>query len=99
MDRYKPKKHEIPVKAIGEHCIECMGGRRKGHSHKKLILECPSPDCALFDFRFGKNPHHRQNLSKEQKKKLADRGMNSSLIQRAVGKRQVNLNDLDAVDT
>jgi hypothetical protein len=99
MERYKPKKHKIPVKAIGEHCIECMGGRLKGHNHKKLVSECPSPDCSLFDFRFSKNPHHRQNLSQEQRKSLADRGFSSPLIRRATGKSRPNLNDLDSVDT
>ena len=98
MDRYKPKKHKIPVKAIGEHCKECMGGK-DSQGYKKRIAECPSPDCALFNFRFGKNPNHKQKLSDLQKKTLADRGMNSFLIQRAVGKSQPNLNDQDLVDT
>ena len=28
MNRYKPKKKKNPVKAIREHCIECMGGQK-----------------------------------------------------------------------
>jgi hypothetical protein len=99
MVRYKAKKYEIPVKAIGEHCIECMGGRLKGHNHKKLVSECPAPDCSLYDFRYGKNPYHRQNLSQEQRKSLADRAINSPLIQRVAGKSRLNLNDNDVVDT
>ena len=27
MTRYKPEKKTAPVKAIREHCIECVGGR------------------------------------------------------------------------
>ena len=66
MERYKPKKHKKPVKAIREHCIECMGGR-ENEGYAKLISECVSADCALFDFRLGKNPYHTQNLSLEQR--------------------------------
>jgi hypothetical protein len=98
MERYKPKKHKILVKAVGEHCIECMGGR-DNQGYKKLIAECQSHGCSLFDFRYGKNPHHRQNLSQEQRKSLADRAINSPLIQRVAGKSRLNLNDNDVVDT
>ena len=97
MDRYKPKKYKNPVKAIGEMCKECMGGT--GQDCKKLISECSSPDCALFEFRFGKNPYHRRNLTSEQRKSLADQAMNSPLIQQATGKKHTNLNDICTVDT
>jgi hypothetical protein len=70
-ERYKGKKHKNPVKAIREHCIECMGGRGNGYS--KLIKECPSTACSLYDFRLGTNPHHSQNLTDEQKKQRAER--------------------------
>ena len=73
MNRYEPKKKKSPVKAIREHCIECMGGRGKGQNTSKLIEECASPDCALFEFRFGANPHHKQNLTDEQRKERGDR--------------------------
>ena len=73
MNRYKPKKKKSPVKAIREHCIECMGGREKGQNSGKLIEECASPDCALFDFRLGKNPYHTQNLTDVQRKERAER--------------------------
>ena len=73
MNRYKPKKKKSPVKAIREHCTECMGGRGSGQNSSKLIEECSSPDCALFDFRFGTNPHHKQNLNDEQRKERGDR--------------------------
>jgi len=68
MNRYKPKKLKSPVKAIREHCIECMGGRGAGQNYSKLIKECGSPDCALFEFRFGKNPFvKRREMSAEHK--------------------------------
>ena len=72
MNRYLPKKCKNPVKAIREFCIECMGGRQND-GYMKHIKDCGSPDCALFDFRFGNNPHHKQNLTKEQRKEKSDR--------------------------
>ena len=72
MNRYKPKKKKNPVKAIREHCIECMGGW-ESEGHLKRITECASSNCALYDFRFGKNPHHTQNLTAEQRKERGDR--------------------------
>ena len=98
MERYKPKKQKIPVKAIREMCIECMGGK-DNQGYRKLIAECSSHDCALYAFRLGKNPYHKQKLSELQRKTLADRAINSPLIQRAVGKSKQNMNDLNAVDT
>ena len=72
MNRYQPKKYKSPVKAIREFCIECMGGRQND-GYMKHIKDCGSPDCAVFDFRFGNNPHHKQNLTKEQRKEKSDR--------------------------
>ena len=56
MTRYKPKKKTVPVKAIREHCIECVGGR-DNTGYKELIETCGSPECALFPFRLGTNPY------------------------------------------
>ena len=72
MNRYKPKKKKNPVKVIREHCIECMGGQ-ESEGHVKRISECCSQDCALFEFRFGTNPHHKQILTSEQRKERGDR--------------------------
>ena len=73
MKRYKPKKQKNPVKAIREMCIECMGGHETGQNYYKLIERCGSPECALYEFRFGKNPYHKQNLTDEQRKERSDR--------------------------
>lgn len=70
-ERYKPIKHRNPVKAIREHCTHCMGGRGNGYS--KLIKECPDTACALYKFRFGKNPYHTQVLTDEERKERAER--------------------------
>ena len=72
MDCCKPKKHKNQSKAIREHCIECMGGR-ESEGHVKRISECGSPDCALYDFRFGKNPFNTKNLTVEERERRAVR--------------------------
>lgn len=79
MERYKAKKHKSQGKAIREFCIECMGGRGTGQNYSNLIKGCASKDCALFDFRFGKNPFHTMNLSTEERNRrsLAAKGLSS----------------------
>jgi len=85
-DRYKGKKYKSPVKAIREHCIECMGGRGNGQNISLLIKECSAQDCALYDFRFGKNPYHTQNLTNEQRKERAERLKKPVHVQKNWGK-------------
>ena len=72
MNRYQPKKCKSPAKAIRQFCVECMGGRGSGQNYTKLIEECVSTNCPLYDFRFGKNPYHIQNLTAEQRKQKAE---------------------------
>ena len=72
MGRYKPKKYKSPAKAIREFCIECMGGR-ENEGYLKLISNCGSPECAVFDFRFGNNPYHIQNLTVKQRQERSQR--------------------------
>jgi hypothetical protein len=86
MEGYKPKKLKSPVKAIREKCIECMGGRGTGQNYNKLIKECASPDCPTFEFRFGKNPYHTQNLTDEQRKERSERLKSSLLHDKRSGK-------------
>lgn len=57
-----------PVKAIREKCLDCCCG-----SVTEVKL-CPSSDCALFPFRFGKNPYRRsRELSEEEREALRHR--------------------------
>ena len=53
-------------------CIECMGGR-ENEGYLKLISNCGLPECAVFDFRFGNNPYHIQNLTVEQRQERSER--------------------------
>jgi len=85
MKRFKPRKTLSPIKAIREHCIECMGGRELGHGYRKRVAECSSIDCALHDFRFERNPFRKQKLTKEQKEERARR-----LIKTKISERQLN---------
>ena len=72
MNRYLPKKCKSPLKAIREKCVECMGGR-ESDGYVKRISECMSLDCPTYEFRFGKNPFHRQDLTTEQRKERGER--------------------------
>lgn len=64
------KKPTNPVKAIRAFCIECCGNSA---SEVKL---CPSVNCALYPFRFGKNPYRttvKRELTEEQREELRER--------------------------
>lgn len=57
-----------PVKAIRAFCMDCMGGSKT--AEQGSIASCPSKGrCALWPFRFGKNPFidKNSNLTDEQK--------------------------------
>ena len=58
-----------PIKAIKEKCIDCCCGQRKE------VEICGVPECALYPFRFGKNPFTNKtvNLTEEQKIERANR--------------------------
>ena len=58
------KKRLTPVKAIREKCLDCCCG-----SANEVKL-CTIERCALWPYRFGKNPHHRE-MTQEEKEKLA----------------------------
>lgn len=47
---YRLGKGRVKLKAIKLHCRECWGGKYQD------VLECNKPDCALYDYRLGRNP-------------------------------------------
>ena len=55
-----------PIKAIREKCLDC------NHTALEVKL-CPCTDCALWPFRFGKNPYTKRTLTDEQRQKAAER--------------------------
>lgn len=55
-----------PVKAIRAKCLDCSCGQ------VKEVELCPITDCALYPFRFGRNPY-RQPMTEEQRAKRAEK--------------------------
>ena len=56
-----------PVKAIRLKCLECSGGS------SVEVQQCPVTDCAIYPFRFGRNPFRTvRELSDEEREKLAE---------------------------
>lgn len=50
-----------PVKAIREFCLDCCGGS------SNEVKGCTAPNCALFAFRFGRNPYIKREMTEEQR--------------------------------
>lgn len=54
-----------PIQAIREKCLDCA------YSPREVKL-CPCKDCALYPFRFGKNPFKpKREYTDEQKAAIA----------------------------
>lgn len=49
-----------PVKAIRQKCLDCSCGQ------VKEVELCPIPDCALYPFRFGKNPYRKERTEAQR---------------------------------
>lgn len=61
-----------PVKAIRLKCLDCSGGS------SGEVEKCPIADCALYPFRFGKNPFRtvvKRELSDEERLIIRERFM------------------------
>jgi len=56
-----------PLKAIRAKCLDCVCFQREE------VRLCPSEDCPLHPFRFGKNPFRKKTLTDEQKQQYAER--------------------------
>lgn len=56
-----------PLKAIRQHCIECMGDQ------VREVPYCNVKRCPLYSFRLGKNPYSTRHLTEEQKQAAAER--------------------------
>lgn len=57
-----------PIKAIRAKCLECSGGSATE------VKECPIKGCALYEFRFGRNPY-RKPISDEHREMLRQRAL------------------------
>lgn len=56
-----------PLKAIHQHCIECMGNQ------VREVPYCNVKRCPLYPFRLGKNPYSTRHFTEEQKQAAAER--------------------------
>ncbi len=57
-----------PLKAIRLFCLDCCGGSSND------VKFCTAPKCALYPFRFGKNPFRmKRELTDEQRAAIAER--------------------------
>jgi hypothetical protein len=56
------KKITSPIKAIRAKCMECSN-----YSITE-VRECPTTDCPLYPFRFGKNPYRTKRVLTEEQK-------------------------------
>ena len=52
-----------PLRAIRAKCLDCCC-----HSAREVAL-CTTEHCALFHFRFGKNPHSKRGAMTDEKKR------------------------------
>jgi hypothetical protein len=55
-----------PLKAIRAKCLDCAYTVEE-------IRHCPCQDCALWPFRFGKNPYSTRTLTEEQRAAAGER--------------------------
>lgn len=64
------EKIKSPVKAIRAKCLDCCCGQQLE------VKLCPTEKCALWPFRFGKNPYRaKRELTEEQRAEIAERFM------------------------
>jgi hypothetical protein len=45
--------NKSPLQRIKEKCLECSAGS------PTEVRECPVVDCALYEYRLGKNPYRK----------------------------------------
>lgn len=56
-----------PLQSIKNFCAECMGGQQR------LVKDCTSKNCALWEYRNGKNPNRKREMTDEQRQAAAER--------------------------
>lgn len=56
-----------PLKAIRAKCLDCCCGQ------SNEVKLCPVENCALWQFRFGKNPYRKREMTEEQRQASAER--------------------------
>lgn len=59
------QRPDTPLKAIKTFCVECFGG------NAREVSRCTSYNCPLYEFRQGKNPKLKRELTDEQRQQLS----------------------------
>lgn len=75
---FYPREATSPLKAIKFFCRECQGMDRRIKTqiqNVELVRDCVDPMCPLFDFRLGKNPFMKRELTVEQRKEARQRAI------------------------
>lgn len=68
MEAQENKIITSPIKAIRAKCLECSCG------NQNEVRLCPVDKCALYPFRFGKNPYRPQReYTDEERAAVAER--------------------------
>lgn len=63
---YSKDPIKSPGKAIRAMCLQCL-------ETSNDVKTCSDYSCPLYPFRFGRNPFYGRRMSKEQRKKAAER--------------------------
>ena len=61
------KTTKSPVKAIRNMCMQCNGGPYNKQWAEET-RNCVAKDCAIWHFRFGKNPYHSKSSDKTRRR-------------------------------
>lgn len=60
------KNSNSPLYRIRKYCLRCAGNYH-------MVNECLEDTCPLYDFRLGKNPFLRTEMTEEQRAAAAER--------------------------
>ena len=78
MEKPKSEKQTSPAKAIRAYCLNCC------LESAYEVAHCTAEECELWDFRFGKNPYRKLNLTPEQIEASRKRMKNANLARSGV---------------
>lgn len=71
-----------PLKAIRAKCIECSG------DSAYEVKRCPSSDCVLYAFRFGKNPYRKKAEISDERRQQMRESMKNARSKRALSDKE-----------
>ena len=84
MDKPVLPKETNPVKAIRAFCLSCC---MEQPSEVKL---CAADECPLWEFRMGKNPYRKRQMTDEQREAARLRMLAANSAKKSPGSRLEN---------